>query len=345
MTSMTPGSPAATTQDELPVTPVQVARVSAHRVRSVQIGRLAVLGTYVLLVVVLLVLRPSVFSEWSTWSAILQQSAIPIIVATGLTLTLIAGDFDLSIGAVLGFGMAVSVSLMATVGLAWPLSCVIAVGACALVGVVNGGLVTRFGVNSFIGTLAIASVVGGLEALFTGQATISTGVPQGFSSFGTKSIFGMSIAFWVAVVVSLALFVVVAQSEWGRFLYATGENREASRLAGVRVRGIRTWGFVSGGVAAGVGGILLAAQNASYYPNAGSGYLLPAYAAAFLGTALAAGRFGVLSTVFGVLFLQTLQSGLTVLNVPPWIVMVIQGLVLIVAVMVSALGVRSRRST
>jgi ribose/xylose/arabinose/galactoside ABC-type transport system permease subunit len=143
---------------------------------------------------------------------------------------------------------------------------------------------------------------------------------------------------WVAIVVAVVLYLFVAQSETGRYLYAVGGNREAARLAGVRVRSLRTAGFVSAAVGAGLGGVLLAAQSASYYPNAGGGYLLPAYAAAFLGTAAGGGRFGILASAFGVFFLQTLQTGLTVINVQPWVVLVVQGVVLAVAVMASVAG-------
>ncbi len=344
MTSTRPESPAIA-PDTSSVAQPAGSSAAPRRRRAQPIGRWAVFGTYLLIVVVVFLLRRETFSEWATWQGILQQSAIPVIVVVGLTITLIGGDFDLSIGAVLGFGMALSIVFMAEVGISWPLACLLALAICAVIGVVNGVLVTRLRVNSFIGTLAMTSVVAGIDAKVTGQETISTGVPVEFADVGIQAIFGMSVAFWLAVIASIVLYVVVSHTEWGRFLYATGENSTAARLAGVRVRAIRTWGFVAAAAAAGAGGILLASQNASYYPGAGGGYLLPAYAAAFLGTAVGAGRFGVLASVFGVIFLQTLQTGLTVLNVEPWIVLVVQGLVLVVAVMVSAFGASARRST
>lgn len=296
---------------------------------------LGVVAAFVVTVIVFWSLRPATFSEWSTWRGILEASAVPIIVATGLTIALIVGDFDLSIGAVLGLGMGVCIALTAQHGIAWPLAALVAIGACGLVGVVNGLLVTRAKVNSFIGTLAMGSVVGGLEAKVTDQQTISQDIPEGFITAGTRQVLGISVGLWLAVLLAVVLLLLVRQTELGRYLYAIGSNAEASRLAGVRVRTLRTWGFVCASLAAGAAGVLLASQTASYYPNAGGGYLLPAYAAAFLGTALGAGRFGIFATVFGVLFLQTLQTGLTVINIAPWVVMFTQGVVLVAAVMLS----------
>jgi ribose transport system permease protein len=181
-------------------------------------------------------------------------------------------------------------------------------------------------------------VVGGLDAKVSNQQTISNGVPTSFAKLGTDKFWSLSLSLWIAIALGIVLYFVVAHTETGRYLFAVGGSPEASRLAGVRVRSLRTFGFVVAALGAGLGGIVLASQTASYYPNAGSGYLLPAYAAAFLGTAASAGRFGIIATAAGVLFLQTVQTGLTVLNVQPWLVMVVQGAVLAIAVMVSTVG-------
>lgn len=308
---------------------------SRNPVRLLTPSGVGVVLAFVATALVFYGLRPGTFSEWSTWRGILEASAVPIIVATGLTIALIVGDFDLSIGAVLGLGMGVCISLSAQHGVAWPLAVLVALGCCAAVGLVNGLLVTRAKVNSFIGTLAMGSVVAGLEAKITDQQTISQGIPEGLVTAGTRQVLGVSVGLWLAIVIAIVLLLLVRQTEAGRYLYAIGSNAEASRLAGIRVRTLRTWGFVFASLTAGLAGVLLAAQTASYYPNAGTGYLLPAYAAAFLGTALGAGRFGVFATVFGVLFLQTLQTGLTVINIAPWVVMFTQGVVLVVAVVLS----------
>ncbi|MCW2526726.1 MAG: transporter permease [Pseudonocardiales bacterium] len=296
---------------------------------------LGVFGAFVLMLVVFVVMRPGTFSKSQTWLSILDASAIPAIIAVGLTLALIVGEFDLSIGATLSLGMAISVTLLSKHGVDWRLAAIIAILLCAIVGLVNGAVVTRGRVNSFIATLAMSNVVGGVESRITDQKTLAQDIPAGFTSFGTKQFLSLSYAFWIAVILAAVLFVVCHYAQLGRRLYAVGSAAEAARLAGLRVRWLRTIGFTSAAAAAGLAGVCLAAQSSSYYPNAGQGYLLPAYAAAFLGTAIAAGRFAIVATVFGVVFLQSLQTGLTVLNVSSWVVLVMQGLVLIGAVMLA----------
>jgi ribose transport system permease protein len=302
------------------------------------LARVGVVLAFLVLVAIFWMLRPTVFADWHTWRGILDASAIPAVIAMTLTVTLIVGDFDLSIGATVGLAMAVTVVLLAEHHFSWPLAAVVALLVAVAIGIVNGALITWARVNSFIATLAISSVVGGLDAKVSGQKTITTGIPTSFVNLGLNRHFGIGIPLWVAIALGAALYVVVGHTESGRYLYSVGGNREAARLAGVRVRSLRTLGMVCAALGAALAGILLAAQTASYYPSAGAGYLLPAYAAAFLGTALGGGRFAILATAFGVLFLQTLQTGLTVLNVEPWIVLVVQGLVLATAVMVSTVG-------
>lgn len=299
-------------------------------------SRYGLIITYILVVAFFWIQRPDVFAQLTTWQGILNASALPAIIAMGLTVTLIAGDFDLSIGATVGLSMAVVAATTAHLHWPWPVAALVALLAAVGVGLLNGALVALIGVNSFIATLAISSVVEGLDANVSNQQTISTGIPADLVQLGVVRIGGFNVAVLVAVLVAVVLYLVVAHTESGRYMYASGGNREAARLAGVRVRWLRTVGLIVAALGAALVGILLVAQTASYYPNAGAGFLLPAYAAAFLGTALGGGRFGIIATAFGVLFLQTLQTGLTVLNVQPWVVMVVQGTVLALAVVVSA---------
>ena len=308
------------------------------RTRRVKMSQYGLVIAYVLVVAYFWSRRPDVFSSWATWQGVLDSSALPAIVAMALTVTLIVGDFDLSIGATIGLSMAVTAASVVNWGWSWQLGVLAAVAGAVVVGLANGFLVATAKVNSFIATLAMSSVVGGLDAKVSNQQTISTGIPTEFIDLGSNRYLGLSGAMWVAIVLGVVLYLLVSHTESGRYLFAVGGNREAARLAGVRTRWLRTVGMITSAVGAAVVGVLLCSQTASYYPNAGAGYLLPAYAAAFLGTALGGGRFGIVATAFGVLFLQTLQTGLTVLNVQPWAVMVVQGAVLAVAVIISTSG-------
>jgi ribose transport system permease protein len=136
--------------------------------------------------------------------------------------------------------------------------------------------------------------------------------------------------------------VLLERTEIGRYMYAIGGNSEAARLSGVRVRSLRLLGFVIVAFSAAVVGLLLTSQSASYAPNLGISYLLPAFAAVFLGAAVfRPGEFNVLGTVIGVLFLGVIQTGLTMLNLQTYMINLVQGGILITAVLVSRLGQRS----
>lgn len=315
-------------------------RLGDHGRRMLALAaRWGVVVAFVVTALVFYALKPDAFGEAATWRGILNQAAVPMIVAMGLTVALVVGDFDLSIGSMMGLAMAVVVTLMVYDHVGWVLASILALCVGAAVGLLNGALVAGFKVNAFIATLAVSSVVMGVEAKVSNQETIPNGIPIAFQEIGTgKSLFQLNTLFWIAIVVGILLYLLMGQTETGRYMYAIGGNSEAARLSGVKVRSLRVLGFVASGVCAALGGILLAASSASYYPNPGTGFLLPAYAAAFLGTAVTGGRFAIAATAFGVLFLQLLQTGLTVLNVETWIVNVIQGSVLAIAVILGSAG-------
>lgn len=325
-------SPADEAPQDAPPQEAPAVIPTRRRLKASQFGLVA---AYLVIVAFFWSQRPDVFASLSTWQGVLDSSALPAIVAMALTVTLIVGDFDLSIGATIGLSMAVTATILVNWQWGWPAAALVALLCAVGVGLVNGLLVTRAGVNSFIATLAMSSAVAGLDAKVSNQQTISTGIPESFTDLGSTRYLGFGVALWVAIVLGIVFYVVIAHSESGRYLFAVGGNREAARLAGVRTRWLRTVGMIASSLGAALVGVLLCSQTASYYPNAGAGYLLPAYAAAFLGTALGGGRFGIVATAFGVLFLQTLQTGLTVLDVQPWAVMVVQGAVLAIAVIVS----------
>lgn len=306
---------------------------------ATSIGRFGVVTAFVASIILFSVLRPSIFPTWGNASTILNNAAIGILVAVGLTIVLVLGDFDLSIGAMLGLGAALSAVTMAKHGQSWIIALLLVIGAGVVVGLVNGVLVARLGINSFIATLGTSSAITGLEYYVAGQKTIFQGLPAGFLDMATVRWFGLSVFLVVAIVVALILHLVMHHFEAGRYMYAIGTNRVAARLAGIRVTGLRISGFLIAAIISGVGGFLLVSQAGSYYPNAGASFLLPAYAAAFLGAAFFRDLlFRVLATVVGVLFLQMLQTGLTQLNLEAWVSNLAQGAVLVFALLLGRSG-------
>jgi ribose transport system permease protein len=284
--------------------------------------------------------RPSTFLTASNLQQVLNESAAPAIIAAGLTVPLVLGSFDLSIGAMVGLGGASAVALMSMHHVSWEMAILIALAIAVAAGLTNGFIVVRLHASAFITTLATGTILLGIEYLFTGQATIYSGISPTYLKLGhTVTLFGINDEVWIALAITVILVVLLERTELGRRMYAIGSNRQASYLAGVRVQGLETVGFVVAAVAAAIAGILITAQGGASTPNAGAPYLLPAYAAAFLGTAaFRQGRFNVAGAVLGAIFLETIAAGLTMLNISTAVINIVQGAILIIAVLLTGFG-------
>jgi ribose transport system permease protein len=213
-----------------------------------------------------------------------------------------------------------------------------------VVGAANGFLVAVLGASSFIITLAMGTILTGLEDAITGQNSVFSGLPKGFTGIAqNSSILGFNNQVWIAAIVAVVLWVVLEKTEAGRFMYAIGSSREAARLAGVRTRALRVLGFIAMGLGAAAVGILITSLSGSYTPNTGPPYLLPAFAAVFLGAAaFRPGQFNVAGTTVGVLLLGVIQTGLTMLNLQTFAINLVQGAILVAAILLSRLGERLR---
>jgi ribose transport system permease protein len=307
------------------------------------LSRYGLLLAFAVTIVVFGIIEPDSFLTIQNLKSILTSAAPLLIVAAGLTVVLVMADFDLSIGAMIGLGGATAVVLMSKADVAWPLAIVVALLVGVAAGAVNGYLIAYLGGSSFIITLAMTTVLIGVEFLLTDQETIFSGIAQGYADIGqSRPLLDLNTQVYVAAVVSLLIWLLLEKSEIGRYMYAIGGNPEASRLAGVRIREIRLLGFIIVAVCAAIAGILLTSLAASSTPTQGSSYLLPAFAAVFLGSAVfRPGEFNLLGTVVGVLFLGTIQTGLTMADMETAAINIVEGAILITAILVSRLGHRA----
>jgi ribose/xylose/arabinose/galactoside ABC-type transport system permease subunit len=209
----------------------------------------------------------------------------------------------------------------------------------------SSGLAVGYGrASAFIVTLAMGSIAAGLELVVQGR--ISGGsttiqwidIPNSLRALVNTSVFGIQLAVFVLILVAAVVGAVLVLTPWGRHVHAIGGNEIAALLAGVPVRRVKVTAFVVAGVLAAAAGIFFVAGQ-GYYPNALTGFLLPAYAAAFFGGAAVARRgFSVPATLFGTLYLQTLANGLLVMNEPQWVTSLVQGVVLFVTVLLARAG-------
>jgi ribose/xylose/arabinose/galactoside ABC-type transport system permease subunit len=284
--------------------------------------------------------RPSSFLTLDNARAIVDDTSVLAVLAVGVTLVLVIGEFDLSVGFVVGLAAAAGVGAMSFQG--WPIwaAVLLMLGAGAVAGLANGIAVAYIRIPSFVATLAIGSIAAAVELAIT-RTSIFEGIPVGYVEIATTRLGTIPLRAIVAAALVLLFLVVLRGTVFGRHASSIGDNPAAATLAGVPVARVRLLTFVLAGASAGLAGVLVTASAGSYYPNLGTGLLLPAYAAAFLGLSLGSGlRFNVVGSYVGVLLLGTVTTGLTMMNQPSWVAALVQGFVLIAAV--GGLAIRKR---
>ncbi len=313
---------------------------AARQVAQRILFRYGLVVAYLIMIAIFSALKPSVFPTAENAKNILEECAPSGIMAIGLTAVLVMNDFDLSFASMLGLGSGLVTILIVSHHVSWVLAVIIALVVGVVFGCFNGFLIAVLGGSSFIITLAMGTVLTGVEFAFTHESDVFVGFPKSFTGIAQhNAILGINNQVWIATVVAILAWIMLEKTEIGRFMYAIGGNSEAARLAGVRVRTLRILGFVLIAMSAVLAGVLLTSLGGSYTPDPGPPYLLPAYAGVFLGAAaFRPGQFNVLGTVVGILFLETIQTGLTMLNLSTWIINVVQGTILITAMLLSRLG-------
>ncbi|WP_309084671.1 ABC transporter permease [Chelativorans sp.] len=294
-------------------------------------------GTLVGLVAIIALfsaLSPDSFAKPSNLVNITQQMSLLAIVALGATFVMALSEFDLSVGAVVSMAGIVSVTLF---GLGWgiipAILVTLALGFC--VGCVSGFLIATWRMPSFIMTLAMGTIVGGATFWISDGATLFSNIPAAFRDLGRGYLLGIPVLTLWAVAATLFALLVLDHTELGRRMLAIGGNREAARLTGVPVVRSTVWAFGLCTLFAAAAGLLLAARLGSAHPTGGNGFLLQAYAAAFLGmTAFRDGQANAAGTLLGAAIIAVVANGLTILGVPNYLQDIFTGLIIIGAVLV-----------
>lgn len=308
-----------------------------RRIEAAQLGsRFAVLGVWALLVILYAALVPDTFLTHGTFATILGSQQALVFLTAALLCTITVGEFvDLSVASVFGFAAVIVAVLYVDVHVEVWLAALIAVAAATAVGVVNGWLVVRVGVNTIVVTLGMGTFLLGLGLWMTNLTPIS-GLPSGFAQIELFHIAGLPAGFYEGLVLMLGFAYVMWFTPLGRNMRFVGANREVSRLAGIRVNRLRIGSFVAAGAIAGIGGVLSSAATGGFDATVSQSYLLPVFAAVFLGTAiLEPGRFNPLGTLLAVYFLATGILGLQLLGAAGWVADVFYGGVLVIAVTLS----------
>jgi ribose transport system permease protein len=304
-------------------------------------------GLFVWAGVVLLftLLEPATFATGINARIILSNEAIAGVLALGLLLPLAADQFDLSIAAMMGLATVVVGSLMANAG--WsPVAAVAATLALGmLVGAINGFLVVKLRISSFIATLGMSSILAAAIYKVSNGQDIIEGIPQSFVAAGQNELLSIPLPVFYMLALAAVLYFVLEHTPFGRNLYATGYNAEASRLSGVPTGRMSFIALVCSATLASLAGVLLTAKIGTAPYDAGAPYLLPAFAAALLGsTQFHPGRVNVLGTLVAIYLLATGVKGLELMYPNnPWIDDLFQGITLIIAVGLTVLAPSAAR--
>jgi len=266
-------------------------------------------------------------------------NAAPLaLAAAGLTVVMIAGDLDLSVGSAMALVSTACALLMVQYDVFWVLALLIGLLIGVATGTVNGLLSTTFNIPSFIVTLAMMSTLRGIAlVLSNGQAV--TGLPSSVTSIATTTMFGLSAIIWIPAVVIPTLGFILSRTSLGLNIYAVGGNREAAKIAGVPIRRTRVIVLSISGAMAGFAGIISTARLGVGSPIIAQDLILDAIAAVVIGGTSLFGGVGRMSgTVLGVILIATIRNGLVLMNVSAFYQSVVIGLVILAATSLDSVG-------
>lgn len=285
----------------------------------------------VIVVIIFQIMSPVFLTEGSVRDYI--NNAIPILILTvGVAIVIVAGGIDLSVGTVAGLSAGTTMWALVNGAPTWT-AVLVGVGTGLVFGLFNGLMITVFGINDFIVTLATLNIAGGLLIVLTEQVPLQGVTTPGFSELVYGSFLGIPSAFWIAVILFVLMQFFLIKTVFGRRIFATGVAPAAANVAGVNVNRVRLGTFVLSGLLAGAAGVLLASRLGAVQAFLGNGYEFVAIAGAVLGgISLAGGRGSVWAAVAGGLMLATLQQGLRLNGVDPVYFSIVTGLCIVAGV-------------
>lgn len=322
-----------TTTDQGPATTTPT--VPAVRTRSARgvAERFALLGVWLAVLVVFSVLRPETYPTAGNLQSVLGSQAVLLIVALGVLLPLTTGEFDLSVASTLSLSAMVTAVLNVQHGWGIAASVAAGLGAALAVGAANAVGVVRFGIPSFIVTLGSGTFALGVVQWISGQTSVTGIDPALVSATVGGRFLGVPLQFYVALLAAVLLALLLEFTPLGRRLLFVGRNPKVAELSGFAVDRLRAGAFLGAAFVAGLAGVVYAGALGGADPSSGQSFLLPAFAAAYLGaTTIVPGRFNPLGTVVAVYFLSSGIVGLQMLGAQNFVQQLFYGGALVVAV-------------
>jgi ribose transport system permease protein len=305
------------------------------------IQRLLPFLTLIALFVALSIASPN-FLTAINLSSVIRQTAVINVMALGMTMIIVAGGIDLSVGSVLAFGGLIGTMALEK-GMPIPLGVFIGILAGMFWGFVNGTLITRLRINPFIVTLGTLGIVRGITLIVSNGLPVHN-IPPGFSYLGEGTMAGVPFVLWILLICAVAVHFVLEHTKLGRYAFAIGSNVDAAYYAGVPVAAVTVAVYAAGGMLTGLAGMIEASRLMTGQPTAGQGYELQAIAAVVIGGgSLRGGEGTVVGTLIGAFIMGLLSNGSDLLGISPYLQQAIIGAVIILAVTVDEM--RKRKIT
>jgi len=295
-------------------------------------SKLIILFVLLGLIVVFSIASPN-FLTGTNVSNIFKQISVNGIIAIGMTLVILTGGIDLSVGPMVALAGVIMASIARLDNKLWGWGLIVGVAAAVTIGAINGILIAYFKVVPFIQTLAMMSIARGLTLMYSGGKPISD-LNHDFTVIGKSEILFIPTIVWILVIVFVVAYIYLYRTRQGRHIYALGGNELATYISGVNTKLIKFSVYTLSGLLCGIAAVVLTARVASGIPRAGEGYELDAIAAVVIGGAsLTGGKGTLVGTILGVLIIGILNNGMDLMSVSSYLQSVIKGIIIISAVL------------
>lgn len=299
-------------------------------------GNIGIIFVLLILCVVLSIVSP-VFLTTENLITVLRQVSNNVFLALGMTLVMILGGIDLSVGAIVAVSGTLTVGFMVNNGIPMPVAILLGVIIGTLLGFFNGVIITQFKLPAFIVTLATMNIAQGIAYIYSGgrSARITN---DAYTQLGTGKLFGFLPLPVLYMAILIVIFIVLLnKTKFGTNIFAIGGNREAARLSGVRIKKVEIAVYTLAGLLSALAGIVLSARMYSGQPSVGQGYEMDAIAACVLGgVSMAGGRGRISGTIFGVMIIGVVSNGLNLMGVSSFWQLLVKGLIILIAVLIDA---------
>ncbi len=286
----------------------------------------------VLLCLIISIISPR-FLTVSNLRNVFTQISVNAVISIGMTFVILTGGIDLSVGSIVAISGAGAASIIKSTGSIWiGITAAILIGA--VVGFINGIVISKGKLQAFIATLATQTIFRGVTYVFTGGNPIS-GLKDEVVALANSRILGIPVLVIITIIVLLICAYILNQTKYGRYVYAIGGNEDSSRLSGINVDKVKTLVYVISGITAGIAGVIVMSRIGSAAPTAGNGYELDAIAAIVIGgTNLTGGEGSIWGTVIGILIIGILSNGLNLMDVSAFYQTIVKGIVILIAVLI-----------